>query len=198
MILQAGSSPRGRAFAARWAEVIFCSPPTRQDALAYRNDISARMAAIGRAPDECAVLPSVTVVVGETEAIAREKAGYLESSVDPELVLAASSWSVVADLSTIDDPDALDTAGRTQGVQGHRDRMMQVAQEKGISFAEAVRAASRALGGHAGDDRRYDGGWFKAGACDGFILPLDGITHHVRGIRPDGGAGTATSWAVSR
>jgi FMN-dependent oxidoreductase (nitrilotriacetate monooxygenase family) len=171
VILQAGSSPRGRAFAARWAEMIFCSPPTRQDALAYRNDISARMAAIGRAPDECAVLPSVTVVVGETEAIAREKAGYLESLVDPELVLAASSWSVVADLSTIDDPDALDTAGSNQGVQGHRDRMMQVAQEKGISFAEAVRRPRALWAGTPAMIADMMEDWFKAGACDGFILP---------------------------
>jgi FMN-dependent oxidoreductase (nitrilotriacetate monooxygenase family) len=171
VILQAGSSPRGRAFAARWAEMIFCSPPTKKDALAYRNDIHQRMMAIGRAPDECAVLPSVTVVVGETEAIAREKAEYLESLVDPELVLAASSWSVVADLSTIDDPDALDAAGSNQGVQGHRDRMMQVAKEKGISFAEAVRRPRALWAGTPAMIADMMEDWFKDGACDGFILP---------------------------
>jgi alkanesulfonate monooxygenase SsuD/methylene tetrahydromethanopterin reductase-like flavin-dependent oxidoreductase (luciferase family) len=151
--------------------MIFCSPPTKKDALAYRNDIHQRMMAIGRAPDECAVLPSVTVVVGETEAIAREKAEYLESLVDPELVLAASSWSVVADLSTIDDPDALDAAGSNQGVQGHRDRMMQVAKEKGISFAEAVRRPRALWAGTPAMIADMMEDWFKDGACDGFILP---------------------------
>jgi FMN-dependent oxidoreductase (nitrilotriacetate monooxygenase family) len=171
VILQAGSSPRGRAFAARWAEMIFCSPPTKQDALAYRTDIRTRMDAIGRPPDECAVLPSVTVVVGETDSIAREKAAYLESLVDPELVLASSSWSVVADLSRIEDPDSLDRGGSNQGVQGHRDRMLQVAKEKGISFAEAVRRPRALLAGSPATIADVMEDWFTAGACDGFILP---------------------------
>lgn len=134
-IRQAGSSPRRRAFAARWGEMLFATPATKADALAYRSDIHARMETIGRDPDECKVLPSITVVVGETDAIARDKAAYLESLVGPELVIALSSWSVVADLSKIDTPEALDAPGSNQGIQGHRDRMMQVAREKGISFA---------------------------------------------------------------
>ncbi|RAI60849.1 NtaA/DmoA family FMN-dependent monooxygenase [Roseicella frigidaeris] len=171
VLMQAGASPRGRAFAARWAEMIFCTPATKADALAFRSDIRARMQAIGRDPDHCAVLPSVTVVLGETEAIARERADYLESLVDPELVLAASSWSVVADLSRIEDPAALEGAGSHQGVQGHRDRMLQVARQKGISFAEAVRRPRDLIAGTAAQVADMMEDWFAAGACDGFILP---------------------------
>ncbi|MFZ4409424.1 MAG: NtaA/DmoA family FMN-dependent monooxygenase [Paracraurococcus sp.] len=171
VLMQAGSSPRGREFAARWAEMIFCTPATKADALAYRGDLHRRMAAIGRPAEDCAVLPSVTVVVGETESIAREKAAYLESLVDPELVLAAASWGVVADLSRIDDPAALDPPGSHQGVAGHRDRMLQVARDQGISFAEAVRRPRALLAGTPSmiADRMED--WFLDGACDGFILP---------------------------
>jgi FMN-dependent oxidoreductase (nitrilotriacetate monooxygenase family) len=171
LIMQAGSSPRGRDFAARWAEALFCTPATKADALAYRSDIHRRMQAIGRPTEECAVLPSFTVVVGETESIAREKAEYLESLVDPELVLAASSWSVVADLSRIDTPEGLEAQGGNQGVAGHRDRMMQVAREKGISFAEAVRRPRALLAGTPAMIADVMEDWFTAGACDGFILP---------------------------
>ncbi|MBK1660346.1 NtaA/DmoA family FMN-dependent monooxygenase [Paracraurococcus ruber] len=171
VLMQAGSSPRGRAFAARWAEVIFCTPATKADALAYRTDIRARMAAIGRDPDHCAVLPSVTVVLGETATIARDRAAFLESLVDPELVLAASSWSVVADLSRVEDAAALDAGGTNQGVQGHRDRMLQVARQKGISFAEAVRRPRDLLAGTPAQVADMMEDWFRAGACDGFILP---------------------------
>ncbi len=171
VLMQAGSSPRGRAFAARWAEMIFCAPATKADAIAYRTDIRARMDAAGRNPDECAVLPSFTVVVGETESIAREKAAYLESLVDPELVLAASSWSVVADLSRIEDETALDAATGNQGVQGHRDRMTQVAKDKGITFAEAVRRPRDLLAGTASQIADVLEDWFKDGGADGFILP---------------------------
>ena len=170
-IMQAGSSPRGRAFAARWAEALFCTPGTKADALEYRTDIRARMAALGRDPDECRVLPSVTIVLGETESIAREKAAYLESLVDPELVVAASSWSVVADLNQAMTPEALDRPGSNQGVQGHRDRMIQVAKDKGISFAEAVRRPRALLAGTPRMVADHMQDWFEAGACDGFILP---------------------------
>ncbi len=171
VLMQAGSSPRGRAFAARWAEAIFCTPATKQDASAYRADLHARMAAIGRPVAECAVLPSFTVVVAETESIAREKAAHLESLVDPELVLASSSWSVVADLSRIDTPEALDAPGSNQGVQGHRDRMMQVARKEGISFAEAVRRPRPLLAGTPAMIADVLEDWFTDEACDGFILP---------------------------
>ncbi|MBL6453927.1 NtaA/DmoA family FMN-dependent monooxygenase [Belnapia sp. T6] len=171
VLMQAGSSPRGRDFAARWGEALFCTPATKADALAYRQDIHRRMAAFGRPPEHCAVLPSVTVVVGETESIARERAAYLESLVDPELVLAASSWSVVADLSRIETPEALDGGGSNQGVQGHRDRMLQVAREQGISFAEAVRRPRALLAGTPAMIADWMEDWFKSGACDGFILP---------------------------
>ncbi|MCO6418748.1 NtaA/DmoA family FMN-dependent monooxygenase [Siccirubricoccus sp. KC 17139] len=171
VLMQAGSSPRGREFAARWGEALFCTPATKEDAAAYRADIHARMDAIGRPPGHCAVLPSVTLVVGETESIAREKAAYLESLVDPELVLAASSWSVVADLSRIETPEALEAGSGNQGVAGHRDRMLQVARQHGISFAEAVRRPRALLAGTPKQIADWMEDWFTSGACDGFILP---------------------------
>jgi FMN-dependent oxidoreductase (nitrilotriacetate monooxygenase family) len=171
VILQAGSSPRGRAFAARWAEMIFCSPVTKADGIAYRQDIRARIAAGGRTPDDCAVLLTLSVVVGETEAIAREKAGYFASLVDPELVLASSSWAVGADLSTIDTVQDMEGQPGNQGVQGHRDRVMQVARAQGISFAEAVRQPRALLAGTPAMIADVMEDWFRSGACDGFILP---------------------------
>lgn len=171
VIMQAGSSDRGRAFAARWAEMIFCSPATKAAALAYRSDIRARMEAIGRNPDECAVLPSFTVVLGETEAIAKEKADFIRSQVDPELVIAAASWAVAADLSMIDDEGALVAQSGNQGVQGHRDRVMQVAKAKGISFRDAVRLPRDLVVGTPAQVADMMEDWFKSGAADGFILP---------------------------
>jgi len=171
VLMQAGSSPRGREFAARWGEALFSTPATKADSKAYREDIQARMRAIGRPVEHCKILPSFTVVVGETESIAREKAAYLEALVDPELVLAASSWGVAADLSKIDQPEALDAPGSNQGVAGHRDRMLQVARHLGISFAEAVRRPRPLLAGTPAQIADVFEDWFTDGACDGFILP---------------------------
>src|SRR5580692_6622771 len=48
VLMQAGSSARGREFAARWAEAIFCSPGDKITAITLYNDIKSRMAKRGR------------------------------------------------------------------------------------------------------------------------------------------------------
>jgi alkanesulfonate monooxygenase SsuD/methylene tetrahydromethanopterin reductase-like flavin-dependent oxidoreductase (luciferase family) len=45
VLMQAGSSPRGRAFAARWAELIFCPQHTKSDMQAFYQDMHERMRA---------------------------------------------------------------------------------------------------------------------------------------------------------
>lgn len=101
VLMQAGASPRGRDFAARWAEAIFCSSGSKKDAMEFYADIKTRMARFGRVPGDCAICTSMTIVLGETEAIAREKAEYLLSLVPLEMVLATNSAMLGADLSTL-------------------------------------------------------------------------------------------------
>jgi FMN-dependent oxidoreductase (nitrilotriacetate monooxygenase family) len=171
VILQAGSSPRGREFAARWAEMIFCSHATRLDAVNYRDDIMRRVRACGRTAEDCVVLPSLSVVVGETEAIAREKAEFLDALIDPELVLASSSALLGVDLSDLESAEAAEAAAGNQGIQGSRDRISQVAKAQGISFAQAVRKPRGLLAGTPAMIADHMEDWFRAGACDGFVLP---------------------------
>src|SRR4051812_29912685 len=139
VFLQAGSSPRGREFAARWAEMIFCSPATREDAVEFYADMHQRLEARGRAPASCKMLPSISVVVGETDAIAQEKAEFLDSLIDPEVVMASNSQLLGVDLSTVQTAQQAETEAGTQGIAGSRDRMSQVAKDQGISFAAALR-----------------------------------------------------------
>lgn len=171
VILQAGSSPRGREFSARWAEMIFCSHATKDDALTYAADMRARLSAHGRSPTDCRILPSFSFVVGETESIAREKAEFLDSLTDPELVLASSSSLLGVDLSTIETAEEAEVAAGTHGIAGSRDRMAQVARAQGISFAKAVRKPRGLFAGTAAMIADYMEDWFTSGACDGFVLP---------------------------
>ena len=99
VIMQAGASDRGRDFAARWAEMIFTMPARQgRDAgvLCRHQDAhgEARPAAGGM---RHAAL--VSVVLGETESIARERAAYLDSLIDPELNRAATSSNLGADIT---------------------------------------------------------------------------------------------------
>ena len=56
MIAQAGGSPRGRQFAAQYADTIVAHTKGIAAMKAYRDDVRARMVAHGRDPDDCKVL----------------------------------------------------------------------------------------------------------------------------------------------
>jgi FMN-dependent oxidoreductase (nitrilotriacetate monooxygenase family) len=73
VIAQAGGSPRGREFAARFADTIVVHAKGIEGMKAYRADIRARMVAHGRNPDDCKVLFMISPIIGETEADARER-----------------------------------------------------------------------------------------------------------------------------
>ena len=170
VLLQAGASPRGRDFAARWAEMIFASSHTRQDSIDFRDDIRRRMQAIRRPVEDCAVLKSMAIVIGETEPIARERAARLDALADGDLVLAHNSTMVGADLGKHATPEAVEAAKGGAGIQGIEERMRQVARAEGISYAEAARKPRNVMVGTAQSiaDRMQD--LFEAGGCDGFIV----------------------------
>lgn len=83
VIFQAGSSSRGRDYAARWAEAIFEIDPTSEGRKAYYDDLKSRASNFGRNPDDLKILPAFVTFVGETEAIAREKQELHNSLADP-------------------------------------------------------------------------------------------------------------------
>jgi FMN-dependent oxidoreductase (nitrilotriacetate monooxygenase family) len=170
VFLQAGASPRGREFAARWAEAIFCTPHSKTDGQAFYADIKQRMAAYGRNPGHCAVMPSIAVVLGETQSIAREKADYLDGLIDPELVLATNSQMLGVDLSRHETEAEVLAAAGNQGIQGSHDRVAQQARAEGISFAAAARRRRNLLVGTATSIADEMEDWFTDGAADGFIL----------------------------
>lgn len=171
VILQAGSSPRGRDVAARWAEMIFCTVVTKEDGIEFCADMERRLAKYGRSRADVAILPTLSVVVGETESIAREKAEFVESLVDPELVMASNSGLLGVDLSDVPSPEEADRRAGASGSQGSRDRMTQRMKAEGISYAEAARKARAQLAGTPSMIADVMEDWFKAGACDGFVIP---------------------------
>lgn len=172
VIMQAGSSDRGRAFAARWAEVIFTIQHAEAEMREFYDDMKARMLAHGRAPNECAILPAVTVVLGETDSIARERADYLNSLIDPELSKAASSSNLGADLTKLTEGKSLSELQGNQGMQGSQDLLEQIAKAEKISFQEATvrRGAGREIVGTPVMVADRLQSIFEAGVCDGFVL----------------------------
>ncbi len=172
VIMQAGSSDRGRRFAARWAEAIFTTQRDETEMRAFREDIHARMDAIGRPPGECAILPGISVVLGETDSIARERAAFLNSLIDPELSLAASSSGLGADLTKLAPGQDLAALQGNQGMQGTQDLLEQAMKAEGLTFAQAAvkRNDGREIVGTAEAVADRLEAIFLSGACDGFVL----------------------------
>src|SRR5262249_36372065 len=99
VIIQAGASGRGRAFAARHAEVIFAIQPFVEGATAYYRDVKERMVQYGRHPDDCKILFGVQPFVAETLQAAQDKQALHNSLVPLEGAVAHLSGSLGYDFS---------------------------------------------------------------------------------------------------
>jgi FMN-dependent oxidoreductase (nitrilotriacetate monooxygenase family) len=172
VIMQAGSSERGRQFAARWAEIIFTSETDKQTLHNFCQDMRRRLTEAGRDPGSCKILPGVTPILGETLSIAKERADFLDSLQDPEYDLAYASLSVGADLSKHKTPEEIAKARGTQGTHGTEALLKERAQKEGITFVEAgaKRRRDPAMIGTPAmvADALQD--VFESGGCDGFVV----------------------------
>ncbi|MBW6398118.1 LLM class flavin-dependent oxidoreductase [Roseomonas sp. HJA6] len=170
VFLQAGASDRGREFAARWAEMVFCTPHSKADTLAFTNDLKSRMAAYGRPPEACKVLPSFMTVIGETESIAQEKFEYLQSLIEPEAQRMLNSALMGVDLAHIGSHEDFKAAQGNQGSKGSQDRVLQLMEQERIAFTDAVAKPRALLVGTPTMIADMLEDYFTAGACDGFII----------------------------
>lgn len=67
VLIQAGSSDDGRAFASRYAEAIFTAHQQLADAQAFYADIKARATRLGRRADSVKILPGISPFIASTE-----------------------------------------------------------------------------------------------------------------------------------
>ena len=111
-ILQAGTSAKGRDFAAKYADAIFAIQPRVQDAASYFADIKGRMAELGRDPEECKILFGLQPIIGATDSEAHAILEEHDKMVPAEGGMAILSAHLDFDLSRLP-PDAL-MADRTE------------------------------------------------------------------------------------
>ena len=100
-ILQAGTSPKGRAFAARHADAIFAIQPNLAGAKAYYDDIKSATVNEGRPPEACKILFGIQPILGATAEEARAKQEAHNRLVPLEGGLAILSGHLDFDLSTL-------------------------------------------------------------------------------------------------
>ncbi len=183
VLVQAGASNEGRAFAARWSEAIFTAHQRLQDAQAFAADIRRQAVTFGRDPQGIKILPGISPFLGSTEAEARA----LETEFN-ELTVPAYGLRQLSVLTGVElGEDLLDKpvppelfAAAGDVTDNNRSRLQVVA---GIVEREqpTVRGLLHRLAGARG--HRVVAGtpeqvadtiteWFTQGAADGFnVMP---------------------------
>jgi len=177
VILQAGSSGRGREFAAAWADLVFTGDPGLEVARQHYREQKAQIAAAGRDPADVKILPMAYAVVGETQAIAEEKERlFLDSYVHPVASLALLSELLNYDFAKHDLDDVVtdEMMAASSGIRG-----LSIGVRKHLGRDVTVRdlAAHRAtllqgprFVGTATSVADQMEEWFNSGGCDGFVL----------------------------
>jgi FMN-dependent oxidoreductase (nitrilotriacetate monooxygenase family) len=109
VLYQAGSSTRGREFAATHAECVFVNGQKMEGVRAIVEDISARALAAGRFPDDIRIFMGATIVTGRTEKEAREKFEDYRQYADTEAALVHAAASLGIDFSRYDPDEPIQT-----------------------------------------------------------------------------------------
>ena len=135
LLFQAGSSDRGREFAARHAECVFIVGGGRAELIA---DLRARAARYGRRPEDIKICLAVSLVIGGTESEARAKADDLNEMLSIEGGLAHMSGNLGADLSAFDPAQPI-ADHEFNGVLGFLKSVAAHAPAGGLTFGDLAR-----------------------------------------------------------
>ncbi len=170
--VQAGGSPRGKAFAARVADSIIAVANGAEGMKAYRDDVRREAVKAGRDPDDIKVLFLVAPVLGETEDEAKAKRDRMVNSqkfIEMNLSLISSITEI--DFARFDLDQPLPDL-QTNGEQGSLDKfcqrgsgktLRQLVVEGGIGASVDLVGTPDQVAGRMGEVMEEVGG-------DGFLI----------------------------
>lgn len=174
VIIQAGSSGRGKAFAARWSEVIFALQPNLERMRVFKADVAQALMDAGRAPDASKVLMAIMPFIGGSRAEAEEKRDLHDSLVNPLVGLSTLAAHANADFSNFSLEENVESI-QSSGSQGNLAALKSIAAGNSITIADAGRIYGRGvmcprLVGTAKDVADEMAEIVTSGAADGFVV----------------------------
>ena len=181
VLVQAGSSDAGMAFAARHAEAVFTAHLEKATAIDFYKDLKARAVAAGRKESQILVLPGLSPMIGGTEDEARRKARELDALANIDVGRKRlsdafgghdfSRLSLDAPLSPDDFPDpAQNEAARSRSAL-----IVGAVRREGLTLRQLLSKMAGARGHFvfAGTPEQVADvieDWVDSGAADGFNL----------------------------
>ena len=194
VIIQAGISASGQAFAAEVADIVFSVEGSMETAKAFYAAAQQRVAAAGRPRNSMKIMPGLLPILGRTieQATARDR--ELQDLVPASLAVSYLSDVVQHDLSRYPIDGPLPELPEGNGERGR----LQMLQQQARGGAATIRSIAVQLVQNRGH-RRVVGTpaevadmmqqWFESGACDGFniLAPFHpgGLAEFVEGVVPE-------------
>ncbi|MGW0036354.1 LLM class flavin-dependent oxidoreductase [Gordonia sp. NPDC003376] len=197
LLVQAGASEPGRAFAARHADVVFGATPTKEAARAFRTDLRRRAADAGRDPDEIRFLPGILTTLGATA----EQASALRDTLDGLVTEDAARhmlrmYGITVPQGAFDDPvGELRLDPGHNGILSRAGVLGEIVEQIGTSatWRQLVAAIAGSRGhlsvtGTGPDVAAVMNDWLDDEACDGFIVKFahspGGVADYVASVTP--------------
>jgi FMN-dependent oxidoreductase (nitrilotriacetate monooxygenase family) len=148
VLFQAGSSDRGREFAARNAEAIFIIARNAEGARAQTADVRARAVRHGRDPGDVLFFQALSVIVGGTEAEAKRKEKEIEEQASDDGYAAHMAGNIGVDLADIDLEAPLTELPERYAGQSMMNVLVESAPDKSWAFGDLLRwiASVRVVG----------------------------------------------------
>ncbi|MEI8151836.1 MAG: LLM class flavin-dependent oxidoreductase [Hyphomicrobiales bacterium] len=177
VLLQAGQSGRGLAFAARWAEAVFAGYPSLEVGRKQYAYLKSEIAKAGRDPAHVKVAPAVKVIVAETASQAEDQRVLTASLAKPIDALALLCEVLNVDFAKrpYDEPFS-DQDLASVSWHSLRDKVIAKSGKKNPSVRDFVESSGR---GTVNEGPLFVGTpsqvademqeWFET-ACDGFVL----------------------------
>ena len=182
VLLQAGQSGRGIAFAACWAELVFASYPSLDVGRKQYEQLKAAVEKAGRDPALVKIAPAVKVIVAETASQAEEQRALAASLAKPidSLALLCEVLNVDFSKRPYDQPFS-DAELASVSWHSLRDRVIAKSGKKNPSVRDFVEVSGRGtlddgpvFCGTAGQVADQMQAWFET-ACDGFVVAASSI-----------------------
>jgi FMN-dependent oxidoreductase (nitrilotriacetate monooxygenase family) len=180
VLVQAGSSEDGVAFAARHAEAIFTAQTDLETSVSFRNRLRDLSTRAGRDPETVKILPGLFPVMGETDAEARARLEELVAVADPKVGIKVISNLFDRDFSQLplDGPIPDLSTYRTEANQSRAAVYYETAVRENLEtlgdWARRMALGSGHLlliGGYESVADEMER-WFVEGACDGFNVQI--------------------------
>lgn len=181
VVIQAGSSERGKRFAARWAETVFVAYPDLPTAQREYATMKAAIAEQGRDPDQVTLNTIAYPVVAATKSEAEDKMALIDGLYQDVDGLSLLSEALNFDFAKkgLDEPFTAEELAGMSGMQAMRDRVVRSSGKANPTVRDFLNVTKRGrpreaiVGGPKEIADRLEQ-WFTDGACDGYVV---GGTH---------------------